>query len=243
MISEILTKYLSNEATEQEIQTLFEWIEASEENRKQFIAAKKIWAMTSLSDGTLEETPVIPLKAKNKVYRYLKFAAVFLVLFGLGKLAFNYSQKANSAKEIVLELADGRSEFISKNNQSKVVNDKGDLIARKFPNQIIYFGKVQDQEVVYNTLKVPYGKRFKLQLSDGTVVSLNSGTTLKYPEQFGLNGKRNVYLSGEAFFEVAKDKTHPFIVHANKVEVEVLGTKFNVSAYPENPTVNTTLIE
>ncbi len=243
MISEILTKYLSNEATEQEIQTLFEWIEASEENKKQFIAAKKIWAMTSLSDVTLEETPVIPLKAKNKVYRYLKFAAVFLVLFGLGKLAFNYSQKTNSAKEIVLELADGRSEFISKNNQSKVVNDKGDLIARKFPNQIIYFGKVQDQEVVYNTLKVPYGKRFKLQLSDGTVVSLNSGTTLKYPEQFGLNGKRNVYLTGEAFFEVAKDKTHPFIVHANKVEVEVLGTKFNVSAYPENPTVNSTLIE
>jgi len=243
MISEILTKYLSNEATEQEIQTLFEWINASEENKKQFIAAKKIWAMTSLSDVTLEETPVIQLKAKNKVYRYLKFAAVFLVLFGLGKLAFNYSKKANSAKEIVLELADGRSEFISKNNQSKVVNDKGDLIARKFPNQLIYFGKVQDQEVVYNTLKVPYGKRFKLQLSDGTVVSLNSGTTLKYPEQFGLNGKRNVYLSGEAFFEVAKDKTHPFIVHANKVEVEVLGTKFNVSAYPENPTVNTTLIE
>jgi len=243
MISEILTKYLSNEATEQEIQTLFEWIEASEENKKQFIASKKIWAMSSLSDVTVEETQVIQLKAKNKVYRYLKFAAVFLVLFGLGKLAFNYSQKANSAKEIVLELADGRSEFISKNNQSKVVNDKGDLIARKFPTQIIYFGKVQDQEVVYNTLKVPYGKRFKLQLSDGTVVSLNSGTTLKYPEQFGLNGKRNVYLTGEAFFEVAKDKNHPFIVHTNKVEVEVLGTKFNVSAYPENPTVNSTLIE
>ena len=243
MISEILHKYLSNEATEQEIQTLFEWIDASEENKKQFIAAKKIWAMTSLSDITsIGETSVIQLKPKNKVIKYLKFAAVFLVLFGLGKFAFHFSQKTDS-KEIVLELSDGRSEIITKNNQSKVVNDNGDLIARKFPNQIIYFGKVQDQEVVYNTLKVPYGKRFKLQLSDGTIVSLNSGTTLKYPEQFGLNGKRNVYLTGEAFFEVAKDKTHPFIVHANKVEVEVLGTKFNVSAYPENPTVNGTLIE
>lgn len=243
MISEILHKYLSNEATEQEIQTLFEWIDASEENKKQFIAAKKIWAMTSLSDITsIGETSVIQLKPKNKVIKYLKFAAVFLVLFGLGKFAFHFSQKTDS-KEIVLELSDGRSEIITKNNQSKVVNDNGDLIARKFPNQIIYFGKVQDQEVVYNTLKVPYGKRFKLQLSDGTIVSLNSGTTLKYPEQFGFNGKRNVYLTGEAFFEVAKDKTHPFIVHANKVEVEVLGTKFNVSAYPENPTVNSTLIE
>lgn len=243
MISEILHKYLSNEATEQEIQTLFEWIDASEENKKQFIAAKKIWAMTSLSDITsIGETSVIQLKPKNKVIKYLKFAAIFLLLFGLGKFAFHFSQKTDS-KEIVLELSDGRLEIITKNNQSKVLNDKGDLIAKKFPNQIVYFGKVQDQEVVYNTLKVPYGKRFKLQLSDGTVVSLNSGTTLKYPEQFGLNGKRNVYLTGEAFFEVAKDKTHPFIVHANKVEVEVLGTKFNVSAYPENPTVNSTLIE
>jgi len=243
MISEILHKYLLNEATEQEIQTLFEWIDAAEENKKQFIAAKKIWAMTSLSDVTLKENPIIQLKPKNKVIRYLKFAAVFLVLFGLGKFAFNFNQKAQSSKEIVLELADGRSEIITKNNQSKVVNDKGDLIAKKFPNQIIYFGKVQDEKLVYSTLKVPYGKRFKLQLSDGTVVNLNSGTTFKYPEQFGLNGKRNVYLTGEAFFEVAKDKTHPFIVHANQVEVEVLGTKFNVSAYPENPTVNSTLIE
>jgi len=244
MISEILHKYLSNEATEQEIQTLFEWIDASDENKKQFIAAKKIWAIASLSNIALEETPVIQIQPKNKIIKYLKFAAVFLVLLGLGKLAFNFSQKTQSSKEIILEWADGRSEIITKNNSEKLVLDQNkNLIARKFPNQIIYFGKVQDQEVVYNTLKVPYGKRFKLQLSDGTVVSLNSGTTLKYPEQFGLNGKRNVYLTGEAFFEVAKDKTHPFIVHTNQVEVEVLGTKFNVSAYPENPTVNSTLIE
>ena len=244
MISEILHKYLSNEATEQEIQTLFEWIDASEENKKQFIAAKKIWAITSLSNSALEETPVIQIQPKNKILKYLKFAAVFLVLLGLGKLAFNLSQKTQSSKEIVLEWADGRSEIITKNNQEKLVLDQNrNLIAKKFPNQIIYFGKVQDKKLVYSTLKVPYGKRFKLQLSDGTVVSLNSGTTLKYPEQFGLNGKRNVYLTGEAFFEVAKDKNHPFIVHANKVEVEVLGTKFNVSAYPENPTVNSTLIE
>jgi ferric-dicitrate binding protein FerR (iron transport regulator) len=244
MTSEIIYKYLSNEASEQEIKTLFEWIDASEKNKIQFINLKKTWAITSFSeDFSSEAIPVISIKKKNKLTTYLKFAAVFLVLFGLAKLAFNYSQKTASSKEIVLELADGSSDLITSNNQSKVVNDKGDLIAKKFPNQIIYFGKVQDKEVVYNTLKVPYGKRFKLQLSDGTVVNLNSGTTLKYPEQFGLNGKRNVYLTGEAFFEVAKDKTHPFIVHANKVEVEVLGTKFNVSAYPENPTVNSTLIE
>ncbi|KQB37064.1 FecR family protein [Flavobacterium aquidurense] len=245
MTSEIIYKYLSNEASEQEVQTLFEWIDASEENKKHFIALKKTWALAALSEDVSKElTPVISIKPKKKSVQYLKYAAVFLVLFGLGKLALDFSQKTKSAsKEIVLEWADGRSEYITKDNQTKLVNDKGDLIAKKFTNHIIYFGKVKNQEVVYNTLKVPYGKKFKLTLSDGTVVSVNSGTTLRYPEQFGINGKRNVYLNGEAFFDVAKDKKHPFIVNANKVDIEVLGTKFNISAYPENPSVNSTLVE
>ncbi|MBS7232133.1 DUF4974 domain-containing protein [Flavobacterium psychroterrae] len=244
MITEIIYKYFSNEASEQEVQTLFEWIDASEENKKHFISLKKTWAISGLSeDLSNNSVPVISIQPKNKVFHYLKYAAVILVVFGLGKLAFDFSQKAKSSKEIVLELANGRSEFITKNNHTQIKNSNGDLIAKKFPNQIIYFGKVQDQEVVYNTLKVPYGKKFKLTLSDGTVVSLNSGTTLKYPEQFGINSKRNVYLTGEAFFEVTKDKEHPFIVNANQVDIEVLGTKFNVSAYPENPTVNGTLVE
>ncbi|SHL29318.1 FecR family protein [Flavobacterium chilense] len=246
MITEIIPKYLSNEASEQEVQALFDWIEASEENKKQFIALKKAWALTALSeDISGNSTPVISIQPKKKRIQLLKYAAIFLVLIGLGKLAFDLSHSTQSnAKEIVLEWADGRSEIITKNNQATIVLDNNKkLIAKKFPNHIVYFGKVQNQKVVYNTLKVPYGKRFKLTLSDGTVVSLNSGTTLRYPEQFGISGKRNVYLTGEAFFEVAKDKEHPFIVNANQVDIEVLGTHFNVSAYPENPSVNSTLVE
>ncbi|MBS7254200.1 FecR family protein [Flavobacterium branchiicola] len=244
MTSEILNKYLSNEASEQEVQALFEWIEASEENKRQFINAKKAWVLTSLTSNlSIDVVPVIQIKSKNKIRKYLQYAAVFLVLLGLGTTLLLFNNQSESSKEIVLELGDGRLEYISGKNQTALLNDKGNLVAKKLSNQIIYFGKVQDEEVIYNTLTVPYGKRFKLQLSDGTAVSLNSGTTLRYPEQFGINGNRNVYLTGEAFFEVAKDKMHPFIVHANQTDIEVLGTKFNVSAYPENPTVNSTLIE
>jgi transmembrane sensor len=243
MTSEILYKYLSNEASEQEVQALFEWIEASEENKKHFITLKKAWAVTSVSESISKDTPVIKISPKNKAAKYLKYAAVFVVLLALGKIAFNLDQKTKSSKEIVLELGDGRTEYITKNNQSNLVNEKGELVAKKFANQIVYFGKAENDEIIYNSLKVPYGKTFKLILSDGTIVNLNSGTTLRYPEQFGADGKRNVYLTGEAFFEVAKDKEHPFIVNANQVDIEVLGTKFNVSAYPENSSVNSVLIE
>ncbi|GGF04933.1 FecR family protein [Flavobacterium limi] len=244
MTSEIIYKYLSNEASEQEIQTLFEWIDASEENKKQFITIKKTWALTALSENISEDSvPVIKIKPKNKAAKYLQYAAAFLVLLGLGRIAFNFNQKTKSSKEIVLELGNGKTEYITKNNHINLVNDKGELIARKLPGQIVYFGKAKDNDIVYNSLKVPYGKTFKLILSDGTVVSLNSGTTLRYPEQFGVNGKRTVYLTGEAFFEVAKDKEHPFIVNVNQAAIEVLGTKFNVSAYPENPSVNSVLVE
>jgi len=246
MTSELIYKYLSNEASEQEVQVLFDWIDASEENKKYFITLKKTWVLTALSEEIpVDSIPVISIQPKKRVFQYLKYAAVFVVLCGLGKVAFDFSQNTKSnSREIVLEWADGRFEIITKSNQGKLVLDQNhNLIAKKFPNHIIYFGKVEDEKVVFNTLTVPYGKRFKVTLSDGTIVSLNSGTTLRYPEQFGINGKRNVFLTGEAFFEVAKDKQHPFVVNANQVDIEVLGTKFNISAYPENPSVNSTLVE
>jgi ferric-dicitrate binding protein FerR (iron transport regulator) len=96
---------------------------------------------------------------------------------------------------------------------------------------------------VYNTLKIPNGKRFELELSDGTVVHLNSGTTLKYPVKFIAGENRQVFLDGEAFFDVAKDKKHPFIVNADKLNVRVLGTHFNVSSYPEDDLTDVVLVE
>ncbi|RXM44435.1 FecR family protein [Flavobacterium sp. YO64] len=244
MTSELINKYLSNEASEQEVQALFEWIEASAENKKQFIAAKKASVLSGLSNvAATDAVSVIQMKPKNRLKQYLNYAAVFLVLLGLGTTFLLLTNTSKTSKEIVLELGDGRLEYFSEKNQTTLLNDKGDLVARKFPNEIIYFGKTSDEKVVYNTLTIPYGKRFKLKLSDGTIVNLNAGSTLRYPQQFGINGNRNVYLTGEAFFDVAKDKEHPFIVNANQVDIKVLGTKFNISAYPENPTVNSTLIE
>jgi transmembrane sensor len=82
----------------------------------------------------------------------------------------------------------------------------------------------------YNTIDVPYGQRSQITLYDGTRVWLNSGTKLKYPVVFGSNS-REVIMVGEAYFDVAKDAKHPFVVNSGKLKVEVLGTHFDVCAY------------
>ncbi|MFC4477299.1 FecR family protein [Flavobacterium chungangensis] len=82
---------------------------------------------------------------------------------------------------------------------------------------------------------VKLGEHAKIELSDGTKIWLNAGSVLKYPTAFK-GDTREVYLSGEAFFDVAKDKKHPFIIHTNKMDTKVLGTSFNVQAYPDQTT-------
>ena len=89
--------------------------------------------------------------------------------------------------------------------------------------------------------KTPSRVKSKIYLSDGSVVTLNSETTLKYPPSF-TGPTREVYLNGEAFFDVAKDHKHPFIVHAGKMSIRVVGTAFNVKSYKNDIASETTLI-
>lgn len=99
---------------------------------------------------------------------------------------------------------------------------------------------LRNEKVVYNTLLVPYGKRSTIKLADGTVVWLNSGSKLVYPAIF--NGRvREVYLEGEAIFEVSHDKDHPFKVFSENHEIEVLGTVFDVCNYLDENSIRTVL--
>jgi len=94
----------------------------------------------------------------------------------------------------------------------------------------------------YTEITVPYGERSQVTLYDGTKVWMNSGTKLKFPIVFNQN-QRKVFVEGEAFFDVAKNKKNPFIVHANQMEIKVLGTRFNVCAYPDEDQLYATLEE
>ncbi len=101
---------------------------------------------------------------------------------------------------------------------------------------------IKDTKPVFNTLKVPRGGQFKLTLSDGTRVWLNAASTLRYPVYFS-GSERKVTLTGEAYFEVSKNKKIPFRIQSQGQTIEVLGTAFNISSYPDDSLTATTLVE
>ena len=106
---------------------------------------------------------------------------------------------------------------------------------------LVYSDSVVSEYVDTNVLRIPKGGEFKLQLADGTRVYLNSATDLRYPVAF-TGSERRVYLKGEAYFEVAKDAEHPFIVVTDDVQVRVYGTSFNVNTLGADG-VRTVLVE
>ncbi len=192
-----------------------------------------------------KEKKVVKLR---KYTRLMRYAAVFVLFLGLGYLYqvgyfSNNSEVIIPSDSITLELENGNIEILNEDGTSKITDAQGNIVGEQKGEQLVYDKNVEVEELVYNTLTVPFGKRFQLQLSDGTKVHLNAGTSLKYPVKFIDGNQRQVFLVGEAFFDVASDKKHPFIVNAEDLNVEVLGTNFNVSAYPEDAFTDVVLVE
>ncbi len=141
--------------------------------------------------------------------------------------------------QALLILNDGQR--IALKNRDTVVNTA--LSSINVQTGIVKYNMKETENVAveYNTIEVPRGGIYSLELSDGTKVFLNSDSRLKYPVRF--DGEyRKVELSGEAFFEVSQDSLHPFIVDTKNLETRVLGTSFDVLAYPDEPTTKTTLL-
>jgi len=201
---QLVNKYLYGEASETEVAEVFQWIEASPENRKEFIDYSKLWALTAQGNEDVAQTWIVSLapwiKRQKLLHSYLqiaKYAAILLMVFGTGI--------------IVQHLGWGLAE-------EKLVYQKN------------------------TSITAPLGQMTNLVLPDGTKVMLNSGSTISYHGNFSL-GERFVSLSGEAYFDVVKDRKHPFVVLTSLLNFEVHGTAFNIEAYPTENSTNTTLVE
>ena len=146
------------------------------------------------------------------------------------------------SKGAVLTLSNGQQIILDSAGNGQLASQGGTTIINK-NGEVVYDVKEADAgEVLYNTMSTAKGRQYQLILSDGTKVWLNSASSIRYPAAFAGN-VRNVSITGEAYFEVAKDKAKPFIVAVNNMEVKVLGTHFNINAYADEEAIKTTLLE
>ena len=245
ILENIIIKYLTDSISDEELIQLKNWVKDSEnkEKFKSFVKSNQELNLSYknhinvLSAYENIEKVIIPKKVfqLRKVHRViLKYAAVAIITIStfFGLYTSSDSNAINHQNQISLKLADGTIHYLDKNNNTEIKN-KDNIVIAHLENDKLVYAKFNDtkHKPTNHELKVPNGKIFKLVLSDGTSVTVNSGSLLKYDDSFYGSEKRNVFLDGEAYFDVVKNKKSPFIVQTNDMNIRVLGTKFNVSSY------------
>ena len=190
-------------------------------------------------------------KRRKKTYLILAAAASLALLFGIFQISYQQNEQSlqnfvseapavdiNSSDKVTIVLGAGENILIDESSTVEYSSNGTNVKMGKDKNY--EQNTLIDKKPIFNTILVPYGKRTDVVLSDGTHVWINSGSRLVYPAIFKGNN-REVYLEGEAIFDVAHNAEKPFKVLSKSQEIEVLGTIFNVSAYPEDEQMNTVL--
>lgn len=238
----------------------------SEEELEQFLVAlhnrENEQVVSSLMDKTWQEMyQNMPSRGisirKNPIIRYLAAASVVAII-GIGTFFLFFNQRQNKiytgqkkvliqndvvpgGDRAILTLADGR-QIVLDSASNGALAQQGGIKVIKIGGKLTYDSQGDAKEVLYNTITTPKGGQFQLELADGTKVWLNAASSFKYPTSF--KGKeRTVELSGEGYFEVAHNAAMPFHVKVNAMDVQVVGTHFNINSYSDEPAVKTTLLE
>lgn len=208
------------------------------------------------------DAPVIEIPARNRRFNWLRIAAAALIVIGLGSVTYFTLFKKSTKNEFtettlpvekdndveagsnkaVLTLADGTRIELDEKAKGSLLK-RGDVSVTNAEGQLIYENKSTiPVEVEYNSLTSARGQSYSLVLADGSKLWLNAASSVRFPTVFTSN-ERRVEITGEVYFDVAKDATRPFHVKVKDMDIEVLGTQFNINSYTDEATINTTLIE
>ncbi len=200
----------------------------------------------------LQNTIDVPTKAKKpKVIAllkpFLKYAAVLAGILLVGYyVSFHKEADVNRTPVISKNLSEELRLVVG--NKVQYLTDEGVIITdvnggalAKFENGELTY--VSNAPYSTQELYIPYGKTLRVRLSDGTKIHCDSGTLLTYNSQFGSVNTREVFVKGQAFFDVSKREAQKFIVHAKELDITVLGTQFNVSSYLDDIVTSTVLLE
>lgn len=265
-VSQLFKKYLKEETlTAQERHELFQWLDAHPKERKnlqqllsqklneQKVGDAKVYdpvlPYAELTSRIAEDRPHPKIKSLYPFYKIAAAAAIIVVL-SVGLLLFNQKDQqkpaiavANTTKTVELTLAGGKKINLESHQDGVIAFADGATIKKENPALLSYqaTGATEDVEGNLNTLAVPAGKQYQLILPDGSKVWLNAMSKISFPSNFN-KGERIVEVEGEAYFEVNHFANWPFRVKTAHQLVEVLGTKFNVQAYPDESQTATTLV-
>ena len=264
-IADLIVKKIKGTILSEEIIELEEWMNKIPENLAVFEKAtdsknqlsklevynlfqkEKVWS--SLEDK-LFDTKTIKFFSSS----FIKYAAAILILFSIGGvLSYLFTNKPASTsitnidtlikpgtQKAMLVLSNGSTVELGEESLQEI--EEGDVKIKNEDKSLIYSAqKLRRRALVYNELKTPRGGGYNLKLADGTRVWLNAGSSLKFPVSF-TDTTRQVFLEGEAYFEVSHNGK-PFIVNSGDMDIRVLGTSFNVSAYQDESKIRTTLVE
>jgi transmembrane sensor len=258
---ELIVKFITNQANQEEIELLSQWLEDVDNQKvfKDFLKTNYAidFMMNTFDASEAKKKLLLKIRQDNSVFykrkiqSYFRYAAILIAVlsgFYFYQNLNTLSTEANNIivpKEntIVLQVDNESPQIIDPTNTQNLTDKLGKIIGKQIKSKLVYLNTEWNAKLVYNTLKIPYGKTFEVELSDGTVAYLNAGSTLRFPTHFSKKGNREVYLTGEGYFDVAKDKSHPFIVSTQEMNIEVLGTKFNVSSYFDDVATDVVLVE
>ncbi|MFL5787428.1 MAG: FecR domain-containing protein [Flavisolibacter sp.] len=272
-IAYLIAGYIQKKLTIEEQNDLDQWVASSEENIQLFekltdeghLQQTLKWyeqiqiekALTRIKQKTSH-----PYLRRIPFWRSWRMAAAVLLFTLIGftlilvtqkkqKLAPVISKTKISPDEILpgtskalLTLSNGKQLILEANLQGTIARE-GETQVIKTDSLLFYHKSLtyeNTQPITWNTLSTPTGAFYQVVLADGTHVWLNAASSLHFPTAF-TESRRQVQLTGEGYFEVAKDPLHPFVVEIDDTKIEVLGTHFNVNGYSNNTVIRTTLLE
>lgn len=271
-LNKLYERFLRNESKPEDIRRLMELFGTADDQTLQELVRKQLndpFATAPYNTGNNERYDRIFNNLKQQIEParptrtlWVKISVAASVVLFLGAWSYYFFRNSmphpviaehrihNDVKpggnKAYLILSDGQSIALAGQRSGLIGKDAGNSIVKTADGQLKYVKRHNNhigKEIPLNTLQTPVGGYYKVVLADGTKVWLNAASQLRYPADFRNMKQRKVELKGEAYFEVAKDSAHPFIVQTDDQQISVLGTHFNVNAYHDDGGSKTTLLE
>lgn len=259
---ELFKRFLANESNAAELNQLFDHFRVAEQEELEALIISEFENEATSFDVSEESrldliyaelNQKLFVKPESRILKavksndFIRIAATFLVIGSIALLVFKFANSGISvvpgSAKAVLKFG-GKETELSEKRSGVIYHSAGVTVTAKKDGSVAFMAVDADSLTAskLNTVSTPRGGEFKITLSDGSIVMLNAGSKLTFPTGFR-GAERKVYVDGEAFFKVAKNREKPFIVSIAGSEVKVLGTQFNVSNYPESNGTEATLLE